>query len=85
MEILLHYSEKSSKRAKQHKSTTYYDPQSAGINLQSPQSDSTPWTPLTLEQVVDFLEINKRVGLNKGMQEGFFFTQQLGENQVLKR
>ena len=25
----------------------YYDPQSAGINLQSPQSDSTPWT-LTL-------------------------------------
>ena len=27
----------------------YYDPQSAGINLQSPQSDSTPWT-LTLRQ-----------------------------------
>ena len=26
---------------------TYYEPQSAGINLQSPQSDSTPWT-LTL-------------------------------------
>ena len=25
----------------------YYDPQSAGINLQSPQSNSTPWT-LTL-------------------------------------
>ena len=25
----------------------YYDRQSAGINLQSPQSDSTPWT-LTL-------------------------------------
>ena len=25
----------------------YYEPQSAGINLQSPQSDSTPWT-LTL-------------------------------------
>ena len=22
----------------------YCDPQSAGINLQSPQSDSTPWT-----------------------------------------
>ena len=22
----------------------YYDPQSAGINLQSSQSDSTPWT-----------------------------------------
>ena len=28
----------------------YYDPQSAGINLQSPQSDSTPWT-LTLGKV----------------------------------
>ena len=27
----------------------YYDPQSAGINLQSPQSDSTPWS-LTLSQ-----------------------------------
>ena len=27
--------------------TTQYEPQSAGINLQSPQSDSTPWT-LTL-------------------------------------
>ena len=26
----------------------YYDPQSAGIILQSPQSDSTPWT-LTLD------------------------------------
>ena len=26
---------------------TQYEPQSAGINLQSPQSDSTPWT-LTL-------------------------------------
>ena len=36
-------SEKSSKRAKIY----YYDPQSARINLQSPQSDSTPWT-LTL-------------------------------------
>jgi hypothetical protein len=22
----------------------YYDPQSAGINMQSPQSDLTPWT-----------------------------------------
>ena len=28
----------------------YYDPQSAGINLQSPRSDSTPWT-LTLQNV----------------------------------
>ena len=37
------YSEKSSKRAKQQKSTTM-TPQSAGLNLQSPQSDSTPWT-----------------------------------------
>ena len=40
--IIFIHSEKSSKRAKKH-----YDPQSAGINLQSPQSDSTPWT-LTL-------------------------------------
>ena len=32
----------------QKKAQIYYcDPQSAGINLQSPQSDSTPWT-LTL-------------------------------------
>ena len=46
-------SEKSSKRAKLHKSTTMkYDPQSAGINLLSPQSDSTPWT-LTLK-LTDF-------------------------------
>ena len=28
-----------------------YKPQSAGINLQSPQSDSTPWT-LTLEKTL---------------------------------
>ena len=39
------YSEKSSKRAKEHKYTTYYDPQSAGINVQSPQSESTPRRP----------------------------------------
>ena len=38
------YSEKSSE---EQNSTTYYEPQSAGINLQSLQSDSTPWT-LTL-------------------------------------
>ena len=31
-----------------HPVYTYYDPQFAGINLQSPQSDSTPWT-LTLD------------------------------------
>ena len=30
---------------------TEYKPQSAGINLQSPQSDSTPWT-LTLIQLL---------------------------------
>ena len=28
---------------------TQYEPQSAGINLQSPQTDSTPWT-LTLDE-----------------------------------
>ena len=31
----------------QNSTIHYYDPQSAGINLQAPQSDSTPWT-LTL-------------------------------------
>ena len=31
----------------QNSTNYYYDPQSTGINLQSPQSDSTPWT-LTL-------------------------------------
>ena len=31
----------------------YYDPQSAGINLQSPQSDSTPWT-LTLRHTLSY-------------------------------
>ena len=34
------YREKSSKRA--NSTITYYEPQFAGINLQSPQSDSTP-------------------------------------------
>ena len=50
MEILLHFLSflywkvfKKSKIAQIY----YYDRQSAGINLQSPQSDSTPWT-LTL-------------------------------------
>ena len=50
MEILLHFLSflqwkvfKKSKIAQIY----YYGPQSAGINLQSPQSDSTPWT-LTL-------------------------------------
>ena len=32
---------------------TYYEPQSAGINLQSPQRDSTPRS-LTLHQVLSF-------------------------------
>ena len=32
----------------------YYDPQSAEINLQSPQSDSTPWT-LTLRVPLTYL------------------------------
>ena len=31
-----------------------YKPQIAGINLQSPQSDSTPWT-LTLENLLMFV------------------------------
>ena len=31
----------------------YYDPQSAGINMQSPQSDLTPWT-LTLGSIKVF-------------------------------
>ena len=35
------YSEKSSKRAKEHKSTTM-TPNLRGINMQSPQSESTP-------------------------------------------
>ena len=34
-------------------------------------------------QVADFSEINKRVGLNKAVQEGFFLIY-IGENQVLK-
>ena len=39
----------------------YYDPQSAGINMQSPQSDLTPWT-LTLQVGVmqDFFEEKKK-------------------------
>ena len=34
-------------------------------------------------QVADLAEINKRVGLNKAVQEGFFLIY-VGENQVLK-
>ena len=37
-----YYSEKSSNRAKKHKSSTYYGPQSTGINVQSSQSATTP-------------------------------------------
>ena len=48
------YSEKSSKRAKEHKSTTYNDHQSAGIKVQSPQSESTP-RRLTLHHPHEFL------------------------------
>ena len=44
------HSEKSSKKSKIAQ-IYYYDPQSTGINLQSPQSDSTPWK-LTLVSVV---------------------------------
>ena len=56
MELLLHFLSflqwkvfKKSKIAQIY----YYDPQSAGIDLQSPQSDSTPWT-LTLDTSVFF-------------------------------
>ena len=31
----------------------YYDPQSAGINLKSPQSDSTPWTLTLAKSLTD--------------------------------
>ena len=44
MEILLHVKRLQKEQIAQ---ITQYDPQSAGINLQSPQSDSTPGT-LTL-------------------------------------
>ena len=55
MEIHLHFSFLLWKVFKKSKIAQiyYYDPQSAGINLQSPQSDSTPWT-LTLV-FTDFL------------------------------
>ena len=56
MEIILHFQSflqwkvfKKSKIAQIY----YYDPQSAGINLQSPQSDSTPWT-LTLRHTLSY-------------------------------
>ena len=40
-----------------------YDPQSAGINLQSPQSDSTPWI-LTLFCILVLGEENYENNLN---------------------
>ena len=45
--LLVIFIVKSLQKEQNSKSTKYYDPQSAGINLQSLQSDSTPWT-LTL-------------------------------------
>ena len=47
MEVLLHFLKvfKKTKIAQIY----YYDPQSAGINLQSTQSDSTPWTLTNLD------------------------------------
>ena len=41
---------------------TYYEPQSAGINLQSPQSVSTP-RRLTLVQIVDNASLAQRTTL----------------------
>ena len=41
----------------------YYDPQSAGINLQSPQSDSTPWTltsPIEPNSAIKLFIIDER-------------------------
>ena len=87
MEILLHFQSllywkvfKNSKIAQIY----YYDPQSAGINLQSPQSDSTPWT-LTLVFTHNFiwwhyfaLELNSkdRNFLYKSNVEGFSYLSQ---------
>ena len=63
MEILLHFLSfsqwkdfKKSKIAQIY----YHDPQSAGINLQSPQSDSTPWT-LTVARPLLFCNYFKTV------------------------
>ena len=41
----------------------YYDPQSAGMNLQSPQSDSTPWT-LTLSLSLNYTMFCNKVCWN---------------------
>ena len=49
----------------------YYELQSAGINLQSPQSDSTPWT-LTLGGGAKVAKsLNVEVGIN--MEGGIFW------------
>ena len=45
----------------------YYDPQSARINLQSPQGDSTPWT-LTL--VSKPISLKRQTEANLGRQCG---------------
>ena len=34
-----------------------YDPQSAGINLQSPQSDSTPWTLTLRKGMIEHMQV----------------------------
>ena len=43
----------------------YYDPQSAGINMQTPQSDSTPWSPTAWINS----EINKITNKLKGISQ----------------
>ena len=35
----------------------YYDPQTAGINVQSPQSESTPWKLTLLEHIAKRLRL----------------------------
>ena len=41
----------------------YYDPQSAGINVQSPQSESTPRRLTLKEANLSLLLLNKKPGL----------------------
>ena len=54
------YSKKSSNKAPYHKSATYYDPQSSGINVQSLQSESTP-KRLNLDYALEFLNHKKPI------------------------
>ena len=55
----------------------YYDPQCAGINLQSPQSDSTPWT-LTLFQAAqktpNLIKLFQKCCFTFLIEERFFVT-----------